>query len=86
MKIKDSVVTIFLVFIIIVLIGIIGAFGYVIYNQIIGGGKIQINFGGEAGYPTIEMTTSQFSAASLGEEAHKAPLSIRLEAFSLVRL
>ena len=54
MKIKDSVVTIFLVFIIIVLIGIIGAFGYVIYNQIIGGGKIQINFGREAGYPTIE--------------------------------
>lgn len=38
----------------IILIGIIGALGYAIYNEIIGEGNIQISFGGEAGYPTIE--------------------------------
>ena len=58
MKIKDSVVSIFLIFIIIVLVAIIGIFGYVVYTQIMGGGNIQINFGGEAGYPTIEFNNS----------------------------
>lgn len=38
----------------IILIGIIGALGYAIYNEIMGEGKIQISFGGEAGYPTIK--------------------------------
>lgn len=61
MKIKDSVVSIFLIFIIIALVAIIGIFGYVVYTQIMGGGNIQINFGGEAGYPTIEFGSNKNS-------------------------
>ena len=61
MKIKDSIESIFLIIIIIALVAIIGIFGYVVYEQIMGEGNIQINFGGEAGYPTIQFGNNNSS-------------------------
>lgn len=54
MKIKDKVFSAILVFIIISLILVVTMFGYTIYNEIMGNGKIQLSFVREDGYPIIE--------------------------------
>lgn len=54
MKIKDKIFSLILILIIILLILVVGTFGYTIYNGIMGEGNIQLNFGGETSYPTIE--------------------------------
>lgn len=54
MRKREIFSTFILLITVIILIGIIGALGYTIYKEIVGEGRIEISFVGEAGYPTIE--------------------------------
>jgi len=55
---KDKIISFLLMLIILTILGAIGIFGYIIYNEIMATGMIQINFEGETGFPTIEYTPS----------------------------
>lgn len=54
MNLKDKFLNVLLSLIVTILLAVIGIFGYIIYSEIIGDKTIQLSFGGEAGYPTIE--------------------------------
>lgn len=56
---KDKFVNMLLGLILIVLILVVGVFGYVIYSEIMGESKIEVSFGGEAGYPTIDFSENK---------------------------
>ena len=54
---KENLISALLILVIIILVGIVGTLGYTIYNEIVGEGTIELSFGGEAGFPTIEYKT-----------------------------
>lgn len=59
MKKDGKIISILMMLIIIVLISVIGIIGFTIYQEIMGEGSLQINFGKEEGFPIIEYKTSE---------------------------
>lgn len=51
---KDKIISFILILIVIAIFGVIGVVGFIVYNQIIEGGKVEFNLFGDGGYPTIE--------------------------------